>query len=304
MGKDYAGTKLREERYYPNVRKWLEKKGYYCGGFIEDSKGNPIYFQNKGTARFRVDVAGIKNTGNIVADEIEVVAVEVRDINNVGYGDIKDADKYSRFAHKCYLATTGNIDDQDKEDAQKLGVGLLKLRDGKVKEVLQPKQKPPEYTKMMRFLHALEVAKCPICGCFYETYVVNKQYKSFHKLIRPRYFKVAHDNAQTDAFDQDELRKLGRGYQTYRYICTPCMNEFFPKQKDSHAVFDEDEGGFHCQMGSREHNSLVYKVGEINQHLQDEHGIPFVPFDEQLIDGWNDKFEKQARKYLKSKGLL
>lgn len=289
---------MGEERYYPIVRKWLEKKGYYCGGSIEDSKGNPIYFQNKGTARLRVDVAGIKNTGNIVVDEIEVVAVEVRDVSNVSYGDIKDADKYARFAHKCYLATTGIIDSQDKEDAQKLGVGLLQIGDDRIKEVLSPKREPPEYANMIRFLHGLEVTRCPICGCFYETYVVNKEYKSFCELIRPRYFKVAHDSPQTDSFDQDDLKKLGKSYQTYRYICTPCMNSFFPKLKDSHAVFDKEEGGFHCQMGSRKHNSLVYEVGEINQHLEGEHDIPF---DEQIIDGWNDKFEKQARKYLKSK---
>lgn len=111
-----------EKEYYPVVRKWLERKGYYCGGFVVDSKGNPIYYQDKGTARLRVDVAGIKNVGSRVSDEIEVVAVEVRDIENVGARDIHDAYAYAQYAHKCYLATTAPISNQDQKDAQKLGV--------------------------------------------------------------------------------------------------------------------------------------------------------------------------------------
>ena len=61
-----------------------------------------------------------------VLDEIEVVAVEVRDIGSVQYRDIQDAYAYSQYAHKCYLATTGTIHKRDKEDAHSLEVGLLK----------------------------------------------------------------------------------------------------------------------------------------------------------------------------------
>lgn len=220
-----------EKRFYPIVRKWLEKKGYYCGGFIEDSEGKPIYFQDKGTARLRIDVAGIKNIGSSVQDEIEVVAVEVKDADNVQLRDIQDAHVYSQYAHKCYLATTGITDEQDKEDARKLGVGLLEIRNKNVKEILSAQIKMPDYAKMMQFLNVLEVAKCPICGCFYETYVIKKErYKSFHRLIRPRYFKAAHDHPRIDVLEVKELRKLGEEYKTYRFICRLCMEGYFPKK--------------------------------------------------------------------------
>ena len=113
-----AGTKMVEERYYPIVRNWLEKEGCYCGGVIQDSKGKPFYFQNKGTKRLRIDVAGIKNHGTRSLDEIEVVAVEVRDVASVQYRDIQDAYAYSQYAHKCYLATTGSIKGEDKHEDQ------------------------------------------------------------------------------------------------------------------------------------------------------------------------------------------
>jgi len=219
---------MGEGKYYSLVRKWLENRGYYCGGFIY-ARGKPYFFQNKGTIRLRIDVAGVKNVGSRVEDEIEVVAVEVRDVNSIQLRDIQDAHMYSQYAHKCYLATTGIIDEQDKEDARKLGVGLLGIRGRRVREVLSPQIKQPQHTQMMKFLNVLEVARCPICGCFYETYIVKEEKdRSFYELIRPRYFKAAHDYPHVDVLDNRELKKLGENYKVHRYICKPCLKEFFP----------------------------------------------------------------------------
>lgn len=291
---------MGERKYYPIVREWLESRGYYCGGSIVDSKGNPIYCQDKGTQRLRVDVAGIKNIGNRVTNEIEVVAVEVRDIKKVGIRDIQDAYAYARYAHKCYLATTALIDAQDRKDAERLGVGLLQIEKHKVTEVLSPQRNMPDYSMMMKFLHVLEVAKCAICGTFFETYVVKEEdYNSFHRLVRPKYFKIAHDHPEVDALDIKELKKMKASYRTYVFICRTCMEEFFPnKLGDFHAVYDKKERGFLCRMGSRKHNDkTVYDAGEIVEHLRNEHKID--PKD-QIIKGWTRKFEQQAKKYLRS----
>jgi len=222
---------LGEKKYYPIVRKWLESKGYYCGGYIEDSKGNPIFYQDKGTKRLRVDVAGVKNVGSRVTCEIEVVAVEVRDTNNVSIRDIQDAHAYAQYAHKCYLVTTASISNQDKKDAQRLGVGLLRIKNRHVTEVLSPHRKMPEYSMMMKFLNVLEIAKCPICGSFFETYVIkDKNYKSFHRLVRPKYFNAAHDYPEVNVLADEGLKMLKTGYRTYIYICRTCMEEFFPNK--------------------------------------------------------------------------
>jgi len=219
-----------EKKYYSLIRDWLVKKGYYCGGFIF-AKGKPYYFQDKGTKRLRVDVAGIKNIGSNVEDEIEVVAVEVRDVPKIQLRDIQDAHGYAQYAHKCYLATTGKIGDQDIEDARKLGVGLLQIRGRKVKEVLSPQINTPGYAQMMSFLNVLEVARCPICGCFFETYVVTESnYKSFYRIVRPRYFKAAKDHPKVNLFESKELKKLGSAYKIHRFICRHCLEEFFPEK--------------------------------------------------------------------------
>lgn len=222
---------MGEEKYYPIIRKWLENHGYYCGGFIEDSNGKPMFFQNKGTARLRIDVAGVKNVGTSLADEIEVVAVEVRDADNVQYRDIQDAYAYSQYAHKCYLATTGKIDKQDRDDAHSLGIGLLKIRKNRVKEILSPKLNTPSRAKMLHFLNVLEVSQCALCGCFFETYIVkSEKYKSFHRMTRAKYFTAAREHPSVDVFVSKELKKLPSDYMIYRFICRSCIEEFFPQK--------------------------------------------------------------------------
>lgn len=224
-------AKLGEEKYYPVVREWLTKEGYYFGGFIEDSKGNPIYFENKGTQRLRIDVAGIRNIGTPLLDEVEVVAVEVRDQDTVKYRDLQDAYAYSQFAHKCYLATTGNILKRDKQDAHSLGIGLLKIGKRRVIEILSPRLSAPSHAKMLHFLNVLEVSQCPLCGCFFETYVrTSEKYKSFYRVDRSQYFNAAHDYRETDVFVKKELQNLPSEYKIRRYICRSCLEEFFPEK--------------------------------------------------------------------------
>jgi len=219
---------LVEKDYYPIVRKWLEKKGYYCGGYIQDRKGNTKYYQDKGTKKLRIDVAGIRNVGNRVSNEIEIVAIEVRDKQNVSVRDVQDAHAYTQYAHKCYLATTSTIEIQDERCAEKRGIGLLQINDRQVKEVLSPQIKTPDFSMMMKFLRVLDVAKCPICGTFFEIFVRRKEkYKSFYRFIRPKYFNAAHDDLDVDVFDPKELKDLKAAYINYGYICKICLDEFF-----------------------------------------------------------------------------
>ena len=49
----------------------------------------------------------------------------------------------ARYAHKCYLATTALIDNQDKEDTEGLGVGSYKLINDTVTEVEKSLNRKP-----------------------------------------------------------------------------------------------------------------------------------------------------------------
>jgi len=63
-----------------------------------------------------------------------------------------------------------------------------------------------------------------------------------------------------------------------------------------HAKYDESRKVFLCNCGGEAHKKIAtYNIGEIVEHLLIAHGIP--P-EEQIIKGWNNSFEKEARKFL------
>ena len=88
-------------------------------------KGKPFWYKNLGS-KARADVAGVRNVGNEYVDNVEIAVVEVKD-KGLNLRHIEQAHGYSIFAHKCYLATTSEITDENKSMAHSFGVGLLKI---------------------------------------------------------------------------------------------------------------------------------------------------------------------------------
>lgn len=302
---------LTEKQYYDVVRKWLEDQGYYCGGNIT-VKGKPNFYQDIGTKHRRADVAGVKNVGNRFWDDVEVVAVEVKDKRVVSQQDINDTAKYQQCAHKCYLATTAEITDENIKWTERKNLGLLQLLKGKNIRVLRhPVPKTPDYEEMLAFLESFEIVKCSICGLFFERFVRDDTYHSFFEMKRAKYFNVL-KNTRYDPLDHKSIRSLPSEYQIYRYICYPCLEELFlnPKRidrirkaqeemKESHAYWSRSEKGFLCLVGKeKECTEYVYDTIEIVEHLRDEHGID--P-DDQIIKGWNDEHQMIWEKHIAKK---
>lgn len=158
---------LSEKEYYETVRKWLEGQGYHCGGNIT-VRGKDNYYQNIGTGQRRIDVAGVKNVGNRFEDDIEIVAIEVRDRPIVSDADISDTAKYHNCAHKCYLASTAAMTEKIKKHAERANVGLLHLDGSKTPDVILdlPPREPGDYSEMVRFLESFQIVKCSLCGFF------------------------------------------------------------------------------------------------------------------------------------------
>lgn len=82
---------------------------------------------------------------------------------------------------------------------------------------------------MLHFLNGLDIARCVICDCYFETYRIKGEYRSFYRLRRPKYFKIGYDHPEIDALDSASLRKLPREYRIYRYICKLCKEELFAR---------------------------------------------------------------------------
>ena len=115
----------REMKYYDSILYWLSKQGYYVGQGMVRENGKPFWYKNLG-AKARADVAGVKNVGNKLVDKVEIVVVEVKD-QPIKLRSIEQAYGYSIYAHKCYLATTYEISEENKSLAHNFGIGLLKI---------------------------------------------------------------------------------------------------------------------------------------------------------------------------------
>jgi len=224
---------LGEKRYYPVVREWLEAQGYYCGGNIK-VRNKLNYYQDIGPRNRRADVAGVKNVGSKYEDQIEIVAVEVRDRPNISDQDFRDTDSYHQYAHKCYLATTAPITQKHKQIAERRNIGLLSLKKGKKnpKSIHDPNpENPKNYAEMIEFLNSFEIVKCAICGCFFERFIRTKEkYHSYLELTRAKYFKVMSETDK-EPLDKKDLEKLPPDYKLYLYVCEPCIRDFFLQPK-------------------------------------------------------------------------
>jgi hypothetical protein len=89
-----------------------------------------------------------------------------------------------------------------------------------------------------------------------------------------------------------ELKTFTRGVGHHAYAHLVCE----PVEEDTHAKYDEREKGFYCLMCEKQ--DRIYKVGEINKHLMEKHDIDW---DDQTMDEWSPKFEKQAKAYMSKK---
>lgn len=293
---------LSEKQYYNTVRKWLEKQGYYCGGNIT-IRGKENYYQDIGTKQRRIDVAGVKNVGNKFEDDIEIVAIEVRDRPVVSDKDISDTAKYHNCVHKCYLGTTAQMTSEIKKYAERANVGLLQLSKDKPPEVLHHSspRKPEDYPEMIRFLESFEIVKCSICGCFFERFVrTDEGYQSSFAMTRAAYFRAVKDD-EKDPLSLKEIKELPSEQKILRYICHPCLEELFInpsrilRNQTIHAYWDKEEKSFYCLVGKEKACAdFVYNPEEIVEHLQTLHHIS--P-DNQIIKGWTDEHEKAWEKH-------
>lgn len=218
---------MGEKRYYSIVREWLEDQGYYCGGNITVGK-RPNYYQDVGPKNRRADVAGIKNVGSKYEDQIEIVAVEVRDRPTISDQDFRDTDNYHQYAHKCYLATTAKITQKHKQIAERRNIGLLQLDKGNKRprsEHAPNPENPRDHAEMMNFLNSFEIVKCAICGCYFERFVQKKEhYHSYLELKRARYFEVMSETDK-EPLEKKDVDSLPAEYKMYIYICEPCIRD-------------------------------------------------------------------------------
>ena len=237
---------VTESRYYRNVAVWLEKKGYYVGRSAPNLYRINELFIRKGRKKLQVDVAGVKNVGKGLFDEIEIVIIEVKHSNYarpIGLKELDQTKSYQVYAHNCYLAITEKIEisPETQRDADNRGIGLLRIpfdfyrkkpnqvRADDIEIICTPHNTIPNEAEMLEFLDTLGILRCVICGCYFnsrgeyeeEFPQLSPKNASFKRLERNKVFDLFPDRID----DQFNIRHKHSKSKTWRQVCLLCIED-------------------------------------------------------------------------------
>jgi hypothetical protein len=157
----------KEHHYYPFVANWFLKSGNCRAQF------------RKGREWGIPDVSVVRGSSSAELDELELVTVEVKR-GGATVSDLSQAYRYSKLAHRCYLASDSESDLVElREHAERMGVGLMVInsRDpNDIKELLGPPRSEPSTISLHEHLaNAFDLVTCCLCGVWFERIYANKK---------------------------------------------------------------------------------------------------------------------------------
>lgn len=155
--------KMKESDLYAPVEKFLQDE-YYCF----------YHCQEAGKHGFgSVDVFGVRYK-NSEKSEIETIGVEVKPYKHAICANFGQAKGYSLFCDKVYFAFPRfEVTEDDKEAANRLGVGLIKIEGENpnfvCKEVLQAPTSFPIDKLRSYVLGSKRIYQCESCKVFQQS---------------------------------------------------------------------------------------------------------------------------------------
>jgi len=204
---------MKESKLWPIVEKFT-KQHFRCF-----KTGINKGLQNFGT----VDIIGIKRIIKDVGSSNEIIAIEVKTESSKFCKKVGQALGYSIFANRCYLAVYFNgkdkFTDDQKNIANKLGVGLIEIRGKKCKEVLTSPYYQTLESLSLPFIWRLHIVKCQICNIFFD---VKNLSRNFTKSVNNDKSYVYWLENLSKELKEDKRTQI---YQR-RYICSDCIKLF------------------------------------------------------------------------------
>jgi len=138
-------TRRTESSDYKPVRRFLESERWRVTESVKRG-GSIRRFVGRGYAGLIVDVSGVRETKGNYSRSLEGIAVEVkRSRTRTSLRNLVQASQYGRLAHRCYLAQPRRFDLKTINEASRLGVGLMEIRQPRIKV----------RTELMRFFTGL-----------------------------------------------------------------------------------------------------------------------------------------------------
>lgn len=214
-----------EASFYPWVAKWMS-----------------VHFRcfksavNVGLRHSRIDVLGIRDVGGILSGEVETICIEVKRGSEPFATASGQALGYSIYANRVYLADLRetNFSHNELDIASHLGIGLIQLSAAKrCKEVLSSPLHNPLPRMSLEIITKLALAKCQICGTFFES---GKDHHSWYsKAAKNLKTAVAMNKGLAFWLHDLSTRKkrvgIGRGDEGFtvekRFVCPECIQNLF-----------------------------------------------------------------------------
>lgn len=190
---------------------------------------------NVGLRHSRVDILGVRDVGGILSGEIETICIEVKRGTEPFATASGQALGYSIYAQRVYLADFRDTSFKPNEldIASHLGIGLIQLSGNKCAEVLSSPRHNPLPAMSLELVRKLALARCQICGTFFETgstrqNLSNVTKENVHRAISANKGLIFW---LRDLSDRKKQLGIGRGFEGFtaemRFICRECIQTFF-----------------------------------------------------------------------------
>jgi len=184
---------------------------------------------NTGIKGGQVDVVIVKAVFSDLLNDCEVISIEVKSSTENFLKSLGQTLGYSIFSDRCYLAARGDFTNNEISIADKLGVGLIRIKGRKCETVASSKLfKPLEYMKL-KLLNKLNIHRCVICRSYF---ILDDYSEKIQNAIKQK------RNFVYWLFEQDSLayeKGLEDRKLTYkrRYVCKDCIEGFVSKLMSS-----------------------------------------------------------------------
>ena len=195
---------MPEEDLYPKVVEFLEKEKRCL------ASRKKLGHSYVGEA----DVFGIKDIGGKFNASIIGYAIEVKETTGSFGKHIGQALGYSLFSHRCYLAVHKKFKEEHIEMANRLGVGLIEIKEDKCEEILTAQHHEPIEDLFLQVVYRLGYVKCKMCGEFFKK--VKRSCKSPSKVESGRFY---YSKIEKDVFFHGKSRRWSL------IICPKCLKD-------------------------------------------------------------------------------
>jgi hypothetical protein len=230
--------RIKERDLYRVIQRWAER---HFGCFATAV--------NKGTSYGRVDVVGLRQVPGERSAETDVICIEVKRGTQPLLNAMGQAAGYSVYGDFSYLAdfrpTTG-FSDTERDLADKLGIGLIRVRSmNRVELVSTARRQDPVLEFKLQVADQLGYVACTICETYFPRNWKSRQKYGWDNLVRDQKNRARIERSISDgrglvfwpvdasANDRTHnVRHEDGSIYNRRFVCNTCARLFFGSQSE------------------------------------------------------------------------